>query len=91
MATVFHSQGVGKPILVEDLLAKHGPYEVGRWCVATAGKVPDRCDLCPLADVQPAIGFVQSEGWRYGFCASHQAKTERVHKRKGQLLEGGGS
>ena len=68
--TVFHSQGRGKPILVEDLLAKHGPYKIGRWC--RPPQEPDRCDFCPLADIKPAVGFVEEEGWRRGFCEDHR-------------------
>jgi len=72
--TVFHSQGVGKPILVENLLAKYGPYKVGRWCKAP--EEPDRCDFCLLADIKPAVGFVVDEdGWRHGYCSQHQAPT----------------
>ena len=75
MATVFHSQGVNKPIIVEDLLAKHGSYKVGRWCLPP--HIPDRCDFCPLGDIKPTVGFVVDGGWRHGFCAdrSQEMKT----------------
>lgn len=86
MAMVFRSQGAGQPILVDDLLAKHGTYQVGRWCSAGGPAVPDRCDACDLADIRPAVGYVQARGWRFGFCEQHQAKVERLHKGKGRLL-----
>ena len=70
MATVFHSQGVGQPVLVENLLARYGQYKVGRW--AKAPDVPDRCDFCPLMDIRPAIGFVTEDNWRYGYCEEHR-------------------
>ena len=75
MATVFHSQGVGKPIIVEDLLAKHGSYKVGRWCLPP--HIPDRCDFCPLGDIKPAVGFVVDDGWRHGFCEEHKQAAQR--------------
>ena len=64
-----------------DLLAKYGPYNVGRW--AAAPEVPDRCYFCPLADVRPAVGVVQmaeseevdAEWFRYGFCERHRAQA----------------
>ena len=74
MATVFHSQGVGQPILVEDLLAKYGEPEVGRW--AKAPGIPDRCEFCPLGDIRIATGYVSdADGWRYGYCPAHQQEA----------------
>ena len=69
MATEFISQGAGKPIIVNDLLAKYGKPKVGRW--AKAPDVPDRCEFCPLIDIKPAIGYFTQDGWRYGYCAEH--------------------
>ena len=73
MAIVLHSQGVGQPIIMQDLLAKHGPYKVGRWCESPL--VPDRCEFCPLDDIKPAVGFIVNNGWRYGFCEEHQQEA----------------
>ena len=76
MATVFHSQGVGQPILVEDLLAKYGEPKVGRW--AKAPSIPDRCDFCPLRDIRPAVGYIEDDGWRFGICAGHARRRKLV-------------
>ncbi len=73
MTLVFHSQGVGKAPIVEDLLAKYGEPKTGRW--AKVPYEPDRCDFCPLADIKPAIGFTtESDGWRHGYCEHHKPK-----------------
>jgi formate dehydrogenase maturation protein FdhE len=74
MTFMFVSQGVGKPIIVVDLLAKYGKPKTGRW--AKAPDEPDRCYYCPLSDIKPSVGFVEDgEGWRYGYCAEHKAKA----------------
>jgi len=58
---------------MEDLVARHGPYKVGRWCKPP--EIPDRCDFCPLADIKPAVGFVvDQDGWRHGFCEEHRQR-----------------
>lgn len=76
MALVFVSQGKGKPVLVQDLLAQNGPYRVGRWCKAP--EKPDRCYWCPLIDIKPATGFVADhQGWRLGHCAKHRAQARK--------------
>jgi hypothetical protein len=78
MALVIHRTiKDGKPMLIfTDLLKKHGDYQVGRW--AKAPDVPDRCKMCPLKDVKPAVGFLTDvEGWRYGHCAKHKQKLKR--------------
>lgn len=81
MATVIRRESPGGLFTMTDLLAKHGPYNVGRW--AAAPEMPDRCYFCPLADVWPAVGVVEmveeewenendGERWfRYGFCERH--------------------
>lgn len=74
MATVFISQGVGKPIIVEELIDKYGKAKIGRW--AKAPQIPDRCEFCPLIDIKPAIGFVERDGWREGYCQEHKAEAE---------------
>jgi hypothetical protein len=74
MAVEFISQGAGKPIIVNDLLAKYGNYKVGRWAKDPDGGIPDRCYYCPLADIKPAVGFVVEDGWRYGYCQDHKPK-----------------
>ena len=72
MALVFHSQGVGKPPLMENTLNKYGPAEVGRWAKWRKSAPPDRCDFCSLADIKPATGFVVEDGWMRGYCAEHK-------------------
>ena len=72
MATVFYSQGAGKPVVVEDLLAKNGPYKVGRWAKDPDGGIPDRCYFCPLINIKPAISYIVKDGWRYGYCEEHK-------------------
>ena len=75
MAIVLHSQGVGKPPIVENLLYKYGPAKVGRWC--RAPEVPDRCKWCELADIRPAVGFVLDGEWRLGYCPAHAPQEEK--------------
>ena len=70
MATVFKSQGVGQPIIVEELIDKYGKAKTGRW--AKAPSIPDRCEFCPLIDIKLAIGFVTEDGWRLGYCEEHK-------------------
>ena len=75
MPIVLHSQGVGEPVLVQDLNATHGPHKVGRWCKPP--HVPDRCDFCELADIRPAIGYVtEQDGWRHGYCERHKGEAD---------------
>lgn len=69
MATVFTSQGVGQPILVEESSDKYGKAKIGRWCKPP--QIPDRCEFCPLADIQPAVGYFTQDGYRYGYCQEH--------------------
>jgi len=73
MAFLIRSQGVGRPPVLIDLLATHGPYKVGRWCKAP--DEPDRCYFCPLADVKPATGYVVRDGWRHGHCQACTGKA----------------
>lgn len=74
MATVFTSQGVGKPVIIEELIDKYGEAKVGRWCKSP--QIPDRCMFCPLIDIKPAVGFVTSNGWREGYCQEHKVEAE---------------
>ena len=72
MATVFKSQGIGQPIIIEELIDKYGKAKVGRWAKDPDGGIPDRCDYCRLINIKPAIGFVVIDGWRHGYCQEHE-------------------
>jgi len=75
MTQAYISQGVGKPIVVVDLLSKYGKPSTGRWCKPP--QIPDRCDFCPLRDIKPATGYITDEqGWRVGYCNDHKEEAE---------------